>query len=216
MQILHPFGADCSFDIQSDHLLTYRTGQIINDCINGIPSVGFVQTGRVDAYTVALDGRDIHLSSLSVGQCFGISNLLSGQDLDTVLRCGEVTTVAYLQKSKFIQQMEANPNLALQYATLCNEKLQFLIGRIELLTMQTSRGKVIAYLLSRQTDSHTVILQGSKDNWASSLGISRATLFRELTALHKKNLISTKGATITVLDQDGLENLLYHPSSQDK
>ena len=55
----------------------FRAGQIISDSMHGLSGVGVVESGRVDIYAVALDGRDVQLNSIGAGECFGICNLLA-------------------------------------------------------------------------------------------------------------------------------------------
>lgn len=81
------------------------------------------------------------LSTLPAGECFGVCNLLAGAELETVLRCGEETEVLYIPKPVLLACMERDAGLSLRYAELCNQKLQFLLRRIELLTMQSCRGR---------------------------------------------------------------------------
>ena len=187
----------------------FHAGQIISDRPGGVPAVGLILSGRVDAYSVALDGKDVQLSSLAAGECFGVCNLLAQAELETVLRCAEDLDVLYIPKPVLLRLMRQDVDFALRYAALCNKKLQFLIRRIELLTMQSCRGRVIAYLLERQVD-HTVHLTGSREDLARQLGVSRAALFRELSALQGRNAIRAEGSTIHLLDEPLLEDLLYH------
>ena len=187
----------------------FHAGQIISDRPGGVPAVGLILSGRVDAYSVALDGKDVQLSSLAAGECFGVCNLLAEAELETVLRCAEDSDVLYIPKPVLLRLMRQDVDFALRYAALCNKKLQFLIRRIELLTMQSCRGRVIAYLLEKQVD-HTVHLTGSREDLARQLGVSRAALFRELSALQGRNAIRAEGSTIHLLDEPLLEDLLYH------
>ncbi len=187
----------------------FHAGQIISDRPGGVPAVGLILSGRVDAYSVALDGKDVQLSSLAAGECFGVCNLLAEAELETVLRCAEDSDVLYIPKPVLLRLMRQDVDFALRYAALCNKKLQFLIRRIELLTMQSCRGRVIAYLLERQAD-HTVHLTGSREDLARQLGVSRAALFRELSALQGRNAIRAEGSIIHLLDEPLLEDLLYH------
>ena len=187
----------------------FHAGQIISDRPGGVPAVGLILSGRVDAYSVALDGKDVQLSSLAAGECFGVCNLLAEAELETVLRCAEDSDVLYIPKPVLLRLMRQDVDFALRYAALCNKKLQFLIRRIELLTMQSCRGRVIAYLLERQVD-HTVHLTGSREDLARQLGVSRAALFRELSALQGRNAIRAEGSIIHLLDEPLLEDLLYH------
>lgn len=188
----------------------FHAGQIISDRPGGVPAVGLIVSGRVDAYSVALDGKDVQLSTLAAGECFGVCNLLAEAELETVLRCAEDSDVLYIPKPVLLNIMRQDVDFALRYAALCNKKLQFLIRRIELLTMQSCRGRVIAYLLERQTADQAVHLTGSREDLARQLGVSRAALFRELSALQSRGAIQADGNTIRLLDAALLEDMLYH------
>lgn len=209
---LSPFLRGCPLTPEVVRLRDFRTGQIVSDQPEGISCVGLILSGRVEVYSVALDGRDIQLNDLKKGECFGICNLMADAELDTVLRCATDTRVLYIPKTALLGCLEHNTELALCYAALCNEKLQFLIQRIELLTMQSCRGKIIAYLLAHQDTSGAVTNTGSREELARHLGMSRAALFRELAALQNLGALWTEGSTITVRDASLLEHLLYHPS----
>ena len=188
----------------------FRAGQIISDRPGGIPAVGMIISGRVDVYSVALDGKDVLLNSLATGECFGVCNLLAKAELDTVLRCAEDSAILYLTTPVLLALMKQDVGFAMRYAEMCNQKIQFLIRRIELLTMQSCRGRVIAYLLEKQDSSNTVHLTGSREDMARQLGVSRAALFRELFTLQSRNAISADGNTIHLSDVTLLEDMLYH------
>ena len=131
--------------------------------------------------------------------------------METVLRCGEETEVLYIPKTVLLSCMEQGAGLAMRYAALCNRKIQFLLRRIELLTMQSCRGRLIAHLLEQQDE--VVKITGSREDLARRLGVSRAALFRELSALQSMGTVSVDGNSITVEDRPLLEELLYHPSN---
>ena len=187
-------------------------GQILSDRPGGVPSVGLVLSGCIEVYTVALDGRDVLMNTLSAGECFGVCNLLADAELETVLRCGAAAEVLYIPKDVLLARMEGDAGLALRYAALCNRKIQFLLRRVELLTMQSCRGRLIAHLLAARDGGDKVSLTGSREDLARQLGISRAALFRELSALQAAGAIHVEGNTLLLQDLPALEELLYHPS----
>ena len=174
----------------------FRAGQIISDSMHGLSGVGVVENGRVDIYAVALDGRDVQLNSIGAGECFGICNLLVAEPLQTVLRCAEETTVRFWEKEALVTAMRGDAALAMAYAALCNAKIQFLLSRIEMLTMQSCRGKVI-------------LLRGTRDELASRLSVSRAALYRELSALQSGGYLEVGESRLRVLNTSALEKLLY-------
>lgn len=167
-----PFLAGASLRLEQVTSKRFRAGQIISDKPSGVSSVGMIVSGRVEVYSVALDGKDVQLNALTAGECFGVCNLMASAELETVLRCGEETEVLYIPKAVLLSCMEQDAGLAMRYAALCNRKLQFLLRRIELLTMQSCRGRLIAHLLEQQDEKGVVRLAGSREDLARRLGVS--------------------------------------------
>lgn len=208
-----PFLTGASLPPEQVTAKRFRAGQIISDRPGGVSSVGMIVSGRVEVYSVALDGKDVQLNALTAGECFGVCNLMASAELETVLRCGEETEVLYIPKAVLLSCMEQDAGLAMRYAALCNRKIQFLLRRIELLTMQSCRGRLIAHLLEQQDKVGVVKITGSREDLARRLGVSRAALFRELSALQSMGAVSVDGNSITIEDRPLLEELLYHPSN---
>lgn len=204
-----PLLRGCGVDHLSVSVHHYHGGQIVNDRPEGITSVGLVADGTVDVYSVAVDGRDVQLNALGRGDCFGISNLLAPAEMETVLRCRTSTTLIYIPKRILISMMENDAAFSLRYAAFCNQKIQFLIRRIEMLTIQSCRGKVIGYLLSRHDTTGRVRSDCSREDLARRLDISRAALFRELAFLQAQGLLALQKGDIFIVDQAGLEQILY-------
>ena len=97
----------------------------------------------------------------------------------------------------------------LAYAALCNAKIQFLLSRIEMLTMQSCRGKVLAFLLAEKREDGVILLRGTRDELASRLSVSRAALYRELSALQSGGYLEVGESRLRVLNTSALEKLLY-------
>ena len=182
-----PLFQGCSVPEGAFTVSRYRAGQVVHDTPKGVPSVGAVAAGRIDVYSVAVDGRDVWLNSLYTGECFGIYNLVAASDLETVLCCGEDTVICYID----------------------NAKLQFLIKRIEQLTTQTCCGKIAAYLLAHRSADGQVKSSCSRDGLARQLGVSRAALFRGLSSLQAAGVIAAQSEGFVITDSDGLEQILY-------
>ena len=143
------------------------------------------------------------------GECFGICNLLVAEPLQTVLRCAEETTVRFWEKEALVAAMRGDAALAMAYAALCNAKIQFLLSRIEMLTMQSCRGKVLAFLLAEKREDGVILLRGTRDELASRLSVSRAALYRELSALQSGGYLEVGESRLRVLNTSALEKLLY-------
>lgn len=192
---------------------SFRPKQIVSDKPGGVSSVGLVVSGQVMVYSVAIDGKEVQLNSLSPGECFGICNLLITTELKTVLQCVEETSILYIPKTTLLSCMKSDAKLSLRFASLCNTKIQFLLHRIELLTMQSCRARLAAHLLEWQNEEGIVHLIGSRDDLACRLGMSRAALFRELSALQSMKVVAVEGNVIAIKDGVLLEEQLCGLSS---
>ena len=146
------------------------------------------------------------MSTLRVGDCFGIANLFSSQPLPTRLRCEEDTVIAYMAKDCLIDLLARNSALALRFLRINSEKIQFLIRRVQLLQLPSRRLRLAAYLLGEGRED--IRFPGNRDALAAHLGMSRAALFRELSALEKEGVVSTKGTLVRVLRPDELARIV--------
>ncbi|MFR5243757.1 MAG: Crp/Fnr family transcriptional regulator [Clostridium sp.] len=204
-----PLLGGCNLSVSGMQVKYCHKGQIVSDRQKNEEILGLIMEGSMDVYSIALDGREILLSQLERGDCFGVVNLLTKTELPTVLRCRTDTTLVIIPKCQLFSAMEKNSELALRYAGFCNRKMQFLIRRIEFLTMQSGRKKLVQYLLEVPGKGGRFGKNVSRDELASILGISRASLFRELAGLTKQGLIALRDGEIYLLKPDELEEILY-------
>ena len=149
------------------------------------------------------------LNSLHKGNCFGICNLFDCKEMETVIRSRTETVIYFIPKYVIVNTMKKDISFAMKYAVLCNQKIQFLIKRIELVATQSCRSKLAEYLISHQDEHNCVTPNCSREVFASRIGISRAALFRELAELQRLKLIESNSATIKIINQVGLENKIY-------
>lgn len=203
----------CDPDEVSCRLQSFDKGCGIPVDISGDPCVGVVVAGRVQVYSMCADGTAINISTLFAGDSFGISNIFSGDDLSTVLTCDRNTSVAYIPQDCFFNLLEKYPRMMWQYAVLCNRKIRYLTQKIEFLTIPTCRARLVSFLLHNQQNG-CVSLEYSKEQLARVLGVSRASLFRELSELSRDGLVLVKGRDIKLLDSVKLEELMQNASQR--
>ena len=172
-------------------------------------SVGLVVHGRADVWCVASDGTETLMNTIGPGDCFGIAYVYGRTEMQTrVLAIGRCD-VAFVSRSTIRTLMLRNMEFAERYHAFCNQKLQFLLGRIALLTAQSCRTRLAAFLLLNRDEKGFVALPGTKDQLARRLSVSRAAVYRELNELQKKGAILPAKQGIAVRDADLLERQLY-------
>ncbi|MFR8976624.1 MAG: Crp/Fnr family transcriptional regulator [Christensenellales bacterium] len=185
----------------------FRAGQIISDSMHGLSGVGVVENGRVDIYAVALDGRDVQPNSIGAGSASASATCWWRAAANrSALR--RETTVRFGKRKRWLRRCAATRRWRC-YAALCNAKIQFLLSRIEMLTMQSCRGKVLAFLLAEKREDGVILLRGTRDELASRLSVSRAALYRELSALQSGGYLEVGESRLRVLNTSALEKLLY-------
>lgn len=165
-----PLLGGCNLPVSGMQVKYCHKGQIVSDRQKNEEILGLIMEGSMDVYSIALDGREILLSQLEKGDCFGVVNLLTKTELPTVLRCRTDTTLVIIPKCQLLSAMKKNSELALRYAGFCNKKMQFLIRRIEFLTMQSGKKKLVQYLLEVPGKGGRFGKNVSRDELASILG----------------------------------------------
>ena len=148
------------------------------------------------------------LSHVAFGAMAIATALSVSSDMLIVMPTTIVCAILLLRRNG-TKNVRGDAALAMAYAALCNAKIQFLLSRIEMLTMQSCRGKVLAFLLAEKRADGVIMLRGTRDELASRLSVSRAALYRELSALQSKGYLEVGESRLRVLDASALEKLLY-------
>lgn len=187
---------------------SYFKGQVVGDIVGSASLAVFVEEGELDVFSMSADGAKILVSTLEEKEVFGISNLFEEENLRTLLQCRTDCVLLSIPKDQLRAAILKSPLAMVEYAKLCNRKIQFLIKRIEQLSLTSARAKVAEYLLSNTSVEHPELSLVSKASLALPLGISRASLFRELSALEKNGSVYSNGSTVRVINRKILENNL--------
>lgn len=187
----------------------YQKGQQVARYVNQQQCIGVLASGAVDIYSIACDGSEINFNTIKRGEVFGVCSIFLEDQIEAFLKCRQNTTVVYLPKPAFLNMLHQSPVLLERYGILCSKKIQFMVKRIEFLSIQSCRMKLVQYLFSNQKPQGTVTLPCTKEQLAKRLGVSRSALFREIAYFQKKELITVKGSCIEMKDKEGLTQALY-------
>lgn len=206
--ILPPLFAACRLSISELVRTQYSKGKLVEDRSAEKACVVLVESGAVDVFSVALDGNEVLLSTLSEGDMFGICNLFEEDELRTVLQCKTDCTLLSVSKTVLRDAILKHPEAMAEYASLCNRKIQFLIRRIEQLSLNSVRMKLVEHLLSQSSEEDGRLQPATKESLSLMLGVSRAALYRELASLQELGAIRSEGSRIIIMDREILESFL--------
>ncbi len=202
------FLSGTSFKPEAVTVKDFKKGDVIFDEVNSVPSIALIHSGEVFVCFMNEDNKKTIVNTLSQGSCFGISNLLFNHKLDTTLECKTDVTIIYIPKKEVVKAMENDAKLAMRYGAHCNEKISFLIKKIEFFTIQSAREKFIKFLLSNKNDDNTINLGIKREEIALKIGISRAALYREIKHLQNQNAIILTKSDIKICDEEILHSIL--------
>ncbi len=197
--------SDIKLPLDEIHIINANKNQQLNNISNN--AIILILSGKVDVYTTSYSGDEVYLSTLKVGECTGISNIFNKNIINTVIKCSTDVTVLSIPEDVLKKTMRENFVLAHRLLTLYNSKIQFLIGRIESLTIQSVIAKLAHYLLSNKNEENYVYIP-SKQKLAEYLGVSRASLYREIAVLKASNVIETNKRFLYIKNEEALKNLL--------
>lgn len=187
----------------------YKKGEQVARFINNSQCIGVVATGCLDVYSIACDGSEINISVLGTGNVFGVCSIFLHHQIGALLKCRKNATIVYMPKAVFLSLLNESPELLTRYGSLCSQKIQALMKRIEILSIQSCRQKFVQFLLSCDTANDVIQLPCSKEQFAKMMGISRTTLFRELAYFQNRGIIAVEGLKIRIKDKAQITQALY-------
>lgn len=110
--------------------------------------------------------------------------------------------VFWLTSHAVARLLSASPEFLQQYLRITSEKLIFLNDHIHLLLHETARERIEAYLIQIwQIHGNPCPLRYRRNEWAQYLGISRASLYRELDYLQQNGWIHVERKQITLTQE---------------
>lgn len=162
-----------AFSDQEKLVKEYQKGRLVDDRLKNEDYVVAVLKGKVSVY----NENGVLLTVLKKGECYGVSNLLVGSSLSTKLAVIEDSSLMFIKKDTFRAKLKTDLALSNAYNLYLSQKVDFLLKRISLLTLQSSHDRVKAFLEMEDVQFNT------KEEIASYLGISRSQYFKAISAL---------------------------------
>ncbi|EKQ50253.1 MULTISPECIES: Crp/Fnr family transcriptional regulator [unclassified Clostridium] len=193
-------------------LKTYKKGEIIANEEDECTSLGFVLEGIVEIQRIYLSGKQIILKRLNNGDVFGEALVFSKKSKypSTVLAFTECS-ILYISKADILRLCTSDERVLGNFMSALSNKIFMLNSKIKTIAFKSIKHKVINYILeqAKMQKSKTIKLKDSKEEIASSLGIPRPSLSRELMNLRDLNFIDFDRNTIKITNIEELEEELF-------
>ncbi|MBX9137869.1 MULTISPECIES: Crp/Fnr family transcriptional regulator [unclassified Clostridium] len=195
------------------YIKTYSKGEIIAHEDDECKSLALVLFGTVEIQRLYSNGKYIVLSRLLQGDVFGEALVFSKSKTypATVIALNECK-VLFINKEDVLKICSYEEKVLENFISLLSDKVFILNSKIKSISFKSLRQKVINYILNEIKDqkSNSIILNNTKEEIASLLGIPRPSLSRELISLRDLGYIEFDRKIIRVLDVESLEEELFN------
>jgi CRP/FNR family transcriptional regulator, cyclic AMP receptor protein len=204
--------------IRRGHTRKFARGDAI--CRRGEPgdSVMVLLQGRVKVSNVNVDGKEVVLNFLGVGDITGEIGALDGNERTADAAALEPCEVFAVHARDLLPTLTAHPAALLEIIQILCEKLRSASAIIEDNTLEmrarTARGLLRLARQHGRTSKNGVRLQliMSQTELGSYLSISRENVSRQLGRLRDANVITVNDQQIIITDADGLAEIAATPS----
>lgn len=207
--------------LHGSRLRTYRKAQTVFDEGQEARAFYAVRRGSVKVFRIAPDGRELVLHHLSAGQSFAEAAVLNfGRFPARAEALVAQTELLEIDRAPLMRLLEERPDVAAGMIGSLSIWILELAERVETLSIQSAGARLAHHFLRLPTlpgaSSPPVLeLGSSKKDLATHLSITPETLSRLLRRFADRELITTHGRRITLLDVGTLEAIAEGASGED-
>lgn len=178
--------------------LKYNKDGIIASNINNIDTIGIILGGCVNIIRYDTNGKRTILNTLHQGEIFG-KNFTKTSNSELYAVAKEYCEILFIEYNKIIESK--NTLLISNVLKIFSNKILELNDRIELLTKNTIREKLLEYFkaLQSKNSSKTFFISMTYTDLADYLSVDRSSLMRELKNLIEDKIIKKDGKKITII-----------------
>jgi len=184
-------------------------------------SLMVVISGRVKLANTNVGGKEVALDFLGVGDIFGETSALDGKERAIDAIALEASDIFVVYTRDLLPTLLEHPQALLEIIRELCERARAGAAIIEDNTLKM-RARLARGLLRlarrrgrRSADGATLLLAISQEELGNHLGLSRANVNRQLGQLKLANLIRIDGTEISIIDEQGLDELGADCSSDD-
>ncbi len=179
------------------------------------PGIFYIAEGLVKAYDISKYGEENLLIIRKEGELFPLIWGITGQERQVIYQALVPTVTWQVSREKFIEFIHKNPEALAPVLDMTTEMYRLHSERILNLEYRTVRERIISFLQTmgqrfgvETKDGLLLNVPLKHQDIASSVNATRETTSRELSALERKGLLSSKQSLITLKDLDRLQKFL--------
>ncbi|HVT98517.1 MAG TPA: Crp/Fnr family transcriptional regulator [Acidobacteriaceae bacterium] len=193
----------------------FSTGAVIFREGDNCGSVHVLCSGRVKLSATSREGRTLILKIARAGEVLGLSAALAGQPFEVTAETVEPCTLKTIRRQALLDFLDRHPDASMRAARAVAQEYKAAFSEVRRLALPaTASGRVANLLLDwsrEQAPEHAAngrcMMPLTHEEIASMTATTRETVTRVLGQLKRDQLISIRGASLTVLQPQALERL---------
>lgn len=196
--------------------LSYRKGEFIIRPGEAPSGIFFIETGLVKAYDITKYGEENMLIIRRSEEVFPLIWAMTGKERSVIYEAMVPTCVRQISREKFRQYLDDNPEALALVLDMAIEMYRIHSERILNLGYRNVRERLVSFLLTtaqrfgtKTTEGYTLIdVPLRHQDIGSSISASRETIGREIQALERKELVTTRDGYLVLCDIKTLRSFL--------
>ncbi len=168
-----------------------------------------ISEGKVKISKVNSDGKEQIVRLVKPGDVLGYRALMASEKYSASAIALEDTKVCFIPESELTTLLSQNSKVTADLFSLLSKALGEAEEKITKLALKPVRERLAEALLLlmrtyKNTDEQLFSISISREDLASIVGTAKETVIRFLSELKEDNIVSTKGSTITIIDEKRL------------
>ena len=187
---------------------TYEKGEMIYMSGDKGEKLYVIHTGKVKITRITSSGKEQVIRVLGPGEFMGELSLFSPIPLTDNSEALSKTVVCMIDGEKLKNLMMKHPGIAFKVMEELSKRLEKAEDLIENISLEGVEKRLASALVQMANEKGSIMLEMSKRDFASHLGMSQETLSRRLTIFQDQGFIELIGhRKINLLDIEALEEI---------
>jgi CRP/FNR family transcriptional regulator len=192
--------------------VNYPKGAVLFGEGQTVRGIFVVSSGQVKLSICSRDGKVIILKVSQAGELLGLHATLSGKPYEVTAEVTEQAQVTFVPRSLFARFLQMNGEFFMRITQLLMDSHYAEHELIQSLVLSRNASEKLSRLLLSWSASHArgqdrFQMGLTHEEIAEMIGVTRETVTRLLTEFKNRQLLAIKGATVTIRNRAGLENL---------
>lgn len=197
-RLIDPF----DFDIRSFNRL-----EIIYSPEEYEKKMGFVISGQCEVRRSKFEDGGAVLNTLNKYDCFGVLTIFSANEFPTYIYAKKTSQILFISKPAVDSIIEKNSIVARNVINFLANRIAFLNSRVNTFSGSTVESRLASYLVSCSEHCGSLTFSINRQKCSTSINAGRASVYRGLSSLSDRGLITFDSKKIIIIDPKGLERI---------